>query len=75
MNTRTKNREWLSAISGFCVVGRLENQIQGSSGALFAAGLDGGNTIIFMFLKKMKMQTSLATWTKTASFQHENWRF
>ena len=22
-----------------------------------------------------QMQTSLATWTKTASFQYENWRF
>ena len=61
--TWTKKQERHYAFPAFCIVERLENKIQGSGGALFAAGLDGGNTSIFISPLEMKMQTSLAAWT------------
>jgi len=35
-----------------------KDQMQGSGGALLAAGLDGGNTIIFLFQREEKCKRS-----------------
>ena len=71
--TRTKSPESANAESGlFCLYGARLEQLNATRTSVAAASSMAANLYLRL---KAQMQTSLATRTKTASFQYENWRF
>ena len=71
--TRTKSPESACAESGlFCLYGARLEQLNATRTSVAGEGLT--EPILYLRLSA-QMKASLATRTKTASFQHENWRF
>jgi hypothetical protein len=57
----------------FLLVGQDSNHLNATRTSVAGSGLT--LPILYFLPARKKMQTSLATRTKTASFQYENWRF